>query len=99
MILGKNRLRLRRPISQRTPPTIVRAARPDLAWLDKVASNRYTCLVAYLVAHARRGWGRIHVGSKLQRMRGEKACSPLDLECRRRRGPDCSGASKQFAAS
>ena len=30
-------------------------ARPDLAWLDKVASNRYTCLVACLVPSVHRG--------------------------------------------
>ena len=74
MSLCKSRLRLRHPIPQRTPHAVVSDARPDLAWLDKVTSNRYTCPVACLVAQC-------HVGSTFQRMRGEKARGEPDLEC------------------
>ena len=50
MPLGKSRLRLRHPLPQCTSHVVVRDARPDLAWLDMAASNRYTCLIACLVA-------------------------------------------------
>ena len=50
MSLDQNRLCLRHPLPQRTPHAVVSDARPDLAWPDKVASNRSTCLVACLVA-------------------------------------------------
>lgn len=65
MTLGKNRLRLRPPLPQRTPHAVGSAARPDRAWLDKGTRHRYPCLVAGLVAQwpygvdvAQDAWGQ-----------------------------------------
>jgi hypothetical protein len=49
MILGTRRLRLTPLLLQRMPHAVVTAMRPELAWLDKIISHRYTCLGASLV--------------------------------------------------
>jgi hypothetical protein len=33
------------------PHAVVTATRPERAWLDKITSSRYTCLLASLVAY------------------------------------------------
>jgi hypothetical protein len=49
MTVGTSQLRLTPLLPPRMPHAVVTATRPERAWLDKITSNRYTCLVASLV--------------------------------------------------
>jgi hypothetical protein len=79
MLLGKNRLRLKPPTTQRTPHAVVADARLELAWLDKVISHWYTCLIAFLLRGVSM-WGLSRKGGMVKKPEDHLTLNAADGE-------------------
>jgi transposase len=79
MLLGKSRLCLQPPTTPRIPHAVVTAARLELAWLDKIISHRYTCLIAFLLRGVSM-WGLSRKGGMVKKPEDHLTLNAADGE-------------------